>query len=199
VADPGALEMEMDFGYPPDGYAWIFPKGNHLNVGIYGMSPMRNVKGLLVRYCHERLGLVLDPKSIVGHRIPFNGHRFVPSPGLPLLVGDAAGLADPFFGEGIYNAVRSGQLAAAAVLAMAAGSADGYPEGIREITDDLASYWNFTKFYYRHLGLGYRLLCSPPVRYCLIKGAALGWPIVRLRRQFLLLPFHRPVPGLFGE
>ena len=36
---------------------------------------------------------------------PCSGHRF-------LLVGDAAGLIDPFTGEGIGNAIRSGRIAA---------------------------------------------------------------------------------------
>ena len=192
VPNPDTFEMEMNFGYVSGGYAWIFPKGNHLNVGIYAMSALRGIKKVLVRFCRERLQIALDPSTIVGHRIPYNGHQFAPHENSAFLVGDAAGLADPFFGEGIYNAVRSGQIAAAAVIARTAGHEDSYPKSIQEITKDLKSYWPFTKFYYRHLRMGYRLLCSPPVRYWLIKGAALGWPIVRVRREFLLLPFHKP-------
>ena len=37
------------------------------------------------------------------------------------MIGDAAGLADPFFGEGIATALVSGRLAADSVLAFLAG------------------------------------------------------------------------------
>ncbi|MBI2002675.1 MAG: hypothetical protein HYS69_16075, partial [candidate division NC10 bacterium] len=51
-----------------------------------------------------------------------------------LLVGDAARLADPFLGEGIYYAIRSGSLAAKALLAgrNAADAAARYETAVAE-------------------------------------------------------------------
>lgn len=179
--------MEMDFAVC-QGYGWVFPKGDHLNIGIYSLTDLRGIKTALQRYSRERLGRELDPKTIIGHRIPIGGHRFKPDLDGPLLVGDAAGLADPFFGEGIYNALRSGQLAAAAIID--GTGAAGYARRIREITADLASYWWITRFFYDHPRLGYRLLCLPPIRAALMKGVALGWTTRKTLKRFPVLPFQ---------
>ena len=90
-ADPCAFEMEMDFGYVPSGYGWIFPKGDHLNVGLYSLQQFKGMKAKLIEYCRQRLEVDLDPGHVIGHRIPFNGHRFHHLPNSPLLVGDAGG------------------------------------------------------------------------------------------------------------
>ena len=50
-----------------------------------------------------------------GHPIPLGDGARTLHVGRALLAGDAAGLADPFLGEGIYYAIRSGQLAAQAL------------------------------------------------------------------------------------
>ncbi len=191
-ADPARFAMEMDFAQCR-GYGWIFPKRDHLNVGIYALGELPGIKPLLQRYCRQRLGRELDPKAIVGHRIPIGGHRFRPMAEGPLLIGDAAGLADPFFGEGIYNALRSGQLAAAAILSGTPSQA--YGQLIREITADLASYWWITRFFYNHRRLGYRLLCLPPVRAALMKGVALGWTTRATLLGLPLLPFRAVPPN----
>lgn len=198
VANPAGYRMEMDFGFVDQGYAWIFPKGDHLNIGIYSQQGLPGIKRELVHYSRKRLQLDLDPKTIVGHRLPYGGHAFRHTAGMPLLVGDAAGLCDPLCGEGIYNALRSGQLAAQSIQAQAAGGADDYQSAMSEIKQDLNSYWRITRFFYTHLSWGYRLLCLPPVRYALIKGAALGLTTRETMLQLATLPFRRAPTQVAG-
>jgi flavin-dependent dehydrogenase len=52
-----------------------------------------------------------------GHGLPYGNYLNPPGHQNMLLVGDAAGLADPFLGEGIYYAHCSAELAAQAVIA----------------------------------------------------------------------------------
>ncbi len=54
----------------------------------------------------------LLPFSAAGFMIPLRKKRSPIQEGRCLLLGDAAGLADPFTGEGIYPAIRSAQIAA---------------------------------------------------------------------------------------
>ena len=190
VPDPEAFEMEMDFGYVDKGYAWIFPKRDHLNVGLYALYPVKGLKSRLREFCGERLKRSLG-QSVVGHRIPHHGFTFTHGADTVFLTGDAAGLIDPLLGEGIYNAIRSGQIAAAAIINMAAGKPNRYPRKILEIHRDIESYWLGTRAFYRYPRMGYRHLMFPPVRYCLMKGYALGWIIRRIKHRFPLLPFYR--------
>jgi len=194
--EPNRFAMEMNFNFAGRGYAWIFPKKDHLNVGIYGLDPMRGVKALLTDYCRDRLKMVLDPKTIIGHRIPYMGHCFQHTPDNALLVGDAAGMADPLLGEGLYNAVRSGQIAASAIMEMAENGQDLYNLKIGEITSDLKSYWSLFRFFYNHPSWGYKLLCSPPARFLSMKTARLGWTIGRARKNLFSLPFQSIDPLL---
>jgi len=196
VGNPARYDMEMAFGVVDRGYGWVFPKGIHLNLGLYALTSIPHAKARLRQYVRERLGREAREGAIVGHRIPFNGHRFRHRPGDPLLAGDAAGLLDPLLGEGIYHAVRSGQIAAAAIGRMAAGEADCYGAMMREITDELASYWFYTRLFYANIAQGYRLLTAAPVRYSAMKGYALGWTIGRVKSRFFRLPFLSwPQPG----
>jgi len=56
--------------------------------------------------------LGMELAAVQGHSIPLGGLRRNVASGRILLVGDAAGFADPFQGEGISHAIRSGKLAA---------------------------------------------------------------------------------------
>jgi geranylgeranyl reductase family protein len=105
----------------PGGYAWAFPKTGHegwWNAGIVsgrtGLGP--ELRPRLARFLEE-LGLRfegLTPDRATGRRIPFWGGRRTLHRGRVALLGDAAGLADPFFGEGIAEALASGRLGARA-------------------------------------------------------------------------------------
>lgn len=105
--------VNLDLGYRPWGYAWLFPKAEVLSIGL--VVPPRAARDLrthLTGYL-ERLGLAQAPlQRLQGHKILFRrGPVPIAGEGVALL-GDAAGLADEFSEEGIYYAVRSAQLAA---------------------------------------------------------------------------------------
>jgi geranylgeranyl reductase family protein len=109
----------FDFGVVPSGYAWVFPKGDHLSVGVLTTRPGRvRLHGAVGAYL-ESLGIhALSPTSIErhGHRIPVRPRPGPLARGRVLLAGDAAGLADPLTLEGISFALESGALAAGAIL-----------------------------------------------------------------------------------
>jgi geranylgeranyl reductase family protein len=109
----------VDVGPYPGGYAWAFPKGDRINVGVMvEYARGRELRHALANFVagQSRLPAIARASQ---HAAPVAAPRSTPvpcaRPGV-LLVGDAAHLADPFLGEGIYSAVRSGALAAQAIL-----------------------------------------------------------------------------------
>lgn len=127
---------EVELAIVPGGYGWIFPKGDHVNVGVGGWEAHGpGLRTLLAELC-ARHGIPFDDvASIRGHRLPLRRADSVAARGRALLVGDAAGLVDPLTGDGMYEAFVSGRLAAEAIgnlLAGRAASLDGY-------TDQLAA------------------------------------------------------------
>jgi len=107
----------FDFGYIPHGYGWVFPKKDHLSVGIASMKKLKvNLNDYLNKY-FATLGFT-DIANIEkhGHLIPINPFRLKQVFERVLLTGDAVGLADPITTEGISYAIESGQLAAKAVI-----------------------------------------------------------------------------------
>jgi menaquinone-9 beta-reductase len=129
------------------GYFWIFPMaGGKANVGVGMLSSVIKERGI-------RLHSVLN--QLISH--PAFGDRFINSSphgsakgwGLPLgskprrmhgdgwmLIGDAASLIDPFSGEGIGNAMVSGEYAARWTIAahqagnFSAGFTRGYQRDV---------------------------------------------------------------------
>lgn len=117
-----------------NGYGWVVPKGEYLNVGI----GRRESQGFLTHVNAfieflEREGIVSGVAKArwCGHAYLASGVGTNPvtGPGV-LLVGDAAGLAYPESGEGIKPAIESGRLAAEALIAA----------GGRHDADDLRPY-----------------------------------------------------------
>lgn len=107
----------FDFGLLRAGYAWIFPKRDHLSIGLGRTypGPLR-CRPLLDAYMH-RAG-VTDVRHVErhGHVIPRRSGHPALLGGRVLLAGDAGGFVDPVLCEGITYAVRTGQLAADAAL-----------------------------------------------------------------------------------
>lgn len=146
AADPiparWAETIGVDFGHISGGYGWLFPKGDHVNIGLgswrgAGPSLRRRLERLTQRYGFDFGSLW----GLRGHPLP------VRQPGAPVvcgrafLVGDAAGFLDPFTGEGIFAAVWSGRAVALRILEAETGGSDaqaGYRADVRdELLPDL--------------------------------------------------------------
>ena len=110
----------LDLGTIPSGYAWIFPKSDHLSLGAAGAREhAKEVRGYYRAFA-DHWRQTLKPHHTIrekGHRLPIRRNGTPIQHGNILLVGDAAGLIDPLSGEGIYYAINSGQLAARAIVA----------------------------------------------------------------------------------
>jgi geranylgeranyl reductase family protein len=120
----------VELGVVPGGYAWVFPKGDHVNVGVGGWdSDGPNLRARLRGLCAAYGIAEAHVSELRGHRLPMRGGARRPIDGRVALVGDAAGLVDPLSGDGMYEGFVSGRLAAAAVLDLLAGR-----------TSDLESY-----------------------------------------------------------
>ncbi len=107
----------FDFGVLPHGYAWAFPKNKHLSVGVLStVQRGSDLKHTMVRYL-ERLGCgAATQVQRHGFVIPIRPRNGPFVEKRVLLVGDAAGLADPVTGEGISFAIRSGLMAAHSLI-----------------------------------------------------------------------------------
>lgn len=117
VVDRHNHYVHIDFGTVPSGYAWVFPKKGRLSAGIAGFQgvmkqPRQNfdnfIKGVPALQGVEKI-------ECKGHPIPLFKTPQPLTRGGIILAGDAGNLVDPFFGEGIYYAIRSAQMAATVV------------------------------------------------------------------------------------
>lgn len=109
----------FDFGVLPGGYAWIFPKREHLSVGIFQANSSKAshlTESLLDFINHQSVLKDYRRMSQRGHRVPLGGVPQKLHKSRIVLVGDAANLADPWLGEGIYYAVISARAAARVMI-----------------------------------------------------------------------------------
>lgn len=153
---PGASDLlRVQFFEDFEGYAWAFPRPDHLSLGICGKAGESDMRGL-----QERLHGFIRQHGYAeeSRRAPVFSHLLpalsteswynlrLSGPGWAL-AGDAAGLVDPVTGEGIYFAMRSGELLADALLDDAAES---YPERVwRDFGKTLALGARMARFFYR--------------------------------------------------
>lgn len=192
LAKPGLdTRILFDFFAVPSGYGWVFPKGDHLNVGIISFS--RRIKlsrKQLLDYCRNRLGHN-DLHDIVGHPLGIGPRYSSRSVGRVLFVGDAAGSVESLLGEGIYYAVTSGRAAGVSV------SATLSPRIVR-----LCYWWKFLpqqldlitssvlrRLFYSFPSMCYGVIASPSFRRALAKGFVDGLRLDQILRRKALLRF----------
>lgn len=163
-------QEHIDIQFLPhlEGYIWIFPRCGHLSVGICG-------KGESAHSLRARLEAYLRERDISWKDGVFYSHM-LPSLATPawknnrvagdgwVAVGDAAGLVDPITGEGLYYAVRSGDLASQVVLCDG-HAPEGKPAAYRALLlRDFAADLEFGAALARRVFLGTFLLGSVPMR-----------------------------------
>ncbi len=119
--DPASTDFYLGNEIAPQGYAWVFPKGERTaNVGI-GIPGSKNRDGGRARDYLDRFVAKAFPggkviECIVGGVSVCRPLSCTVADGL-MVVGDAARVVDPVTGGGIYNAMFTGRLAGTVVAA----------------------------------------------------------------------------------
>jgi len=109
----------ISFGFLRYGYNWLFPNKDQVIVGVGGLN--RKNKGLFKRALNRFItALKINPdvvSRVSGHPIPYGNFHVTPIyKNNIILIGDAAGIADPFWGEGIYYTQKTAEYASLAIL-----------------------------------------------------------------------------------
>jgi flavin-dependent dehydrogenase len=114
----------LELGTVAGGYGWVFPKADHVNIGVGGWEREGpRLREELRRLCSLHRVDERELTDLRGYRLPMRRPDDRVVAGRALLVGDAAGLVDPLSGDGIYEAAVSARLAADATLDLLAGRA----------------------------------------------------------------------------
>jgi len=164
---PGNQEhIDIQFLPKLNGYIWVFPRCGHLSVGICGKGePAQTLRARLERYMFEK-DISRQGATLYSHMLPALGpsgwrRNRVAGDGW-LAVGDAAGLVDPITGEGLYYAMRSGDLASQVLLDHAQTfKAQAYRQLLRH---DFAGDLEYGSTLANHIFTGRFLFQTVPVR-----------------------------------
>ncbi|MFN2470311.1 MAG: geranylgeranyl reductase family protein [Gaiellaceae bacterium] len=170
AVDPGRYEGRavLELGVVPGGYAWVFPKGNHVNVGVGGWEHEGpRLRGHLARLCTEHGIADSAVESLRGFRLPLRRPGSIAARSRVLLAGDAAGLVDPLSGDGMYEAFVSARLATDAALDVLSGrteTVEPYAAALdRAIGLHAAASWHAKRALDRFPRVTFGLLRLPPV------------------------------------
>jgi geranylgeranyl reductase family protein len=191
----GEIDLTFDFAAVHRGYAWIFPKGDHLNVGVYAPSSSSGLtRDRLLSYVTHRVKTEpLD--QVIGQYLGIGAGGCETEYVQPemrdrvLLVGDAGGFVDPLTGEGIYGALLSGQAAASAILSERRGEG----MAVEAFAGCLSGYRQTLRFslraaeaFYANPARGFRAMRLPFVRRSLVRTYTHGLNVKSLSMRVAL-------------
>ena len=101
-------------------YGWIFPHGDYASIGIGTISELKSLKSTEISFIElmKNRGIDLTKSNIIKKTAPlyFCYHGFMHENESIFLVGDAASFLWFPTGEGIYQAMKSGELAARKIM-----------------------------------------------------------------------------------
>ena len=169
----GARDLEMTLGYfvPTEedilkvkflkqfeGYLWSFPRADHISIGIcakLGQTSSQELRRHLEEFIAEEK-VPMEGAQLYSHVLPspqaqtIRGRRIAGRNWA--LAGDAAACVDPITGEGLYYALRSGDVLA---QALAEEQPQAYPERLRAaFSADLEFAANIARKVFRGTFLG---------------------------------------------
>lgn len=161
--------ITLEVGTVPGGYGWVFPKGDHVNLGVGGWAGEGpRLREHLARLCAAHGVGIDDLGGLRGHRLPMRRTWGMSARGRAAAIGDAAGLVDPLSGDGMFEAILSAKLACEAALDVLAGRAPGlepYAGRLRRALAGHASTAWAAKVAIEHApGLMFHALRSRPLR-----------------------------------
>ena len=169
----GARDLEMTLGYfvPTEeeilkvkflrqfeGYLWSFPRADHISVGIcakLGQTSSQELRRRLEDFISEE-NIPMEGAQLYSHVLPSPQAQTIRGRKIAgrnwALAGDAAACVDPITGEGLYYALRSGDLLAQAIVD---GQLQQYPERLRAaFSADLEFAANIARKVFRGTFLG---------------------------------------------
>ncbi|PKB13349.1 geranylgeranyl reductase family protein [Novosphingobium kunmingense] len=204
VPDANRRATAFDFGAVAGGYGWVFPKGDHVNIGLYTQSPATALSRDALR-AYARAAIGSDAlEAVVGHPMGVDGHGSIRRIGRILLAGDAAGTCERLLGEGIHNAIASGQAAASAILSAhddpcAAGRV--LQAEMAMIDGDLLACSRAAERFYAGRRRRGAALAVRPVTSAFRSGFAAGMTVRAIAGAAALYPFFpiRPVPTVVAH
>lgn len=158
-------QTRFDFDVVKHGYGWVFHKDDHFSIGLgifQSLSNHQNEMSLPELLEDYSAFLGITSKDIIsikrkGFVIPTNYLSEGATKGRVLLVGDAAGLADPLTAEGISAALMSGRMAANAIIKANTDNIDAaklYQQSLEaELLIDLRMSEKLSSLLYKYTGL----------------------------------------------
>ncbi|MCL6464526.1 MAG: geranylgeranyl reductase family protein [Acidobacterium ailaaui] len=190
--------LVFDFSPVENGYGWVFPKGDHLNIGLYAAGPVLGMgRSKLADYIAGRSGAGAKAADFSGQHLGFGAAGHSPAEDRVFLVGDAGGFADPLTGEGIYGAVVSGQAAASAVLSALEHGVDAKESFVAltaKLRANLGLAERLAASFYRQPENGLRAMRLPLVRSAVLRSYAEGFNLFRITKMV-----RRVFPFIAGE
>jgi geranylgeranyl reductase family protein len=136
-----AGRLVIELGTVPGGYGWVFPKGDHVNVGVGGWGgEAPNLRAELERLCDAHGIQADDLEDFRGYRLPLREPHSVLARGRAALIGDAAGLIDPVSGDGMFEGFLSAQYASEATLDFLAGRSESLEPYAARLVSRLATH-----------------------------------------------------------
>lgn len=145
----GKVDLELTLGYfvpieediikvkflrEFEGYIWSFPRADHLSVGIcakIGQGSSQQLRSYLDDFVRAEK-IPMGGAQLYSHVLPSPSEHTIQRRKIAganwAMAGDAAACVDPITGEGLYYALRSGDLLAQALVE---GQPQAYPERMR--------------------------------------------------------------------
>lgn len=151
-------------GNPITGHGWVIPVGDGtVNVGVVVLSTYRDVRGVnalklldsFARSIESRWEIdATEPlKEPTRFRLPLGGSVGPTMGPTFLVVGDAAGAANPFNGDGVDAALMSGRLAATVLdEALTTGNSTSLQRYPTLLADEIGRYHQVGRLTARFLG-----------------------------------------------
>lgn len=158
--------IDIHYGITNFGYGWVFPKEKHFSVGLCGILPsMKNSRDIFIAFI-KKLGFSSDVVTHA-HLIPAGGYEREVCSDRIMLVGDAAGFVDPYYGEGIKYAFISAKLAAEKAVEsyendeFSKSALETYKRACYSLFGENLKYsLRLTKLMYKYPNIFFRLLSS---------------------------------------
>ena len=219
AADDGVIESFLELrdrggagGLPPrdeallPGYGWIFPMGSsRINVGVGILSTYKlwrevNTAHLMEAFMRSMpaswdlpdISALRASGQLKGWRLPMGLGVRPPWRRGVIACGDAAGVVNPFNGEGISEAVESGVVGAEVAL----GAVDGHgPDDLSAYAERLEELWGP---YYRLGRTFVRLIGRPAIMRTLTTVGMRVPPVMEFAFK-LLANLYREEGGSFGD